>query len=120
MARPDNSDPSGLGNTPNWAFAWPGQPADSLQPCFLRLLRQALGPTTQGDLVESKGKQVARNGCTGHATGRGAGANVGPFIMNPEGVARLFGVDKMAEGPFPEHYDAVRKRRLIPTRSILP
>jgi len=31
--------------------------------------------------------------------------NVGPFIMNPEGVARLFGVDKLAEGPFPEHYE---------------
>ncbi|HNU69779.1 MAG TPA: hypothetical protein PKG82_11570, partial [Myxococcota bacterium] len=23
MARRDNSDPSGLGNTPNWAFSWP-------------------------------------------------------------------------------------------------
>ena len=31
--------------------------------------------------------------------------NVGPFIMNPEGIARLFAVDKMAEGPFPEHYE---------------
>jgi formate dehydrogenase major subunit len=28
-----------------------------------------------------------------------------PFIMNPEGVARLFATDKMAEGPFPEHYE---------------
>ena len=25
--------------------------------------------------------------------------------MNPEGVARFFAVDKMAEGPFPEHYE---------------
>ena len=30
---------------------------------------------------------------------------MGPFIMNPEGVGRLFAVDKMAEGPFPEHYE---------------
>jgi formate dehydrogenase major subunit len=28
-----------------------------------------------------------------------------PFIMNPEGVARFFAVDKMTEGPFPEHYE---------------
>jgi len=28
-----------------------------------------------------------------------------PFIMNPEGVGRLFGADKMVEGPFPEHYE---------------
>jgi formate dehydrogenase major subunit len=25
--------------------------------------------------------------------------------MNPEGVARFFAIDKMAEGPFPEHYE---------------
>jgi formate dehydrogenase major subunit len=30
---------------------------------------------------------------------------VGPFIHNPEGVARLFALDKMNEGPFPEHYE---------------
>jgi formate dehydrogenase major subunit len=28
-----------------------------------------------------------------------------PFIMNPEGVARFFALDKMNEGPFPEHYE---------------
>ncbi len=28
-----------------------------------------------------------------------------PFIMNPEGVARFFAVNKMNEGPFPEHYE---------------
>ncbi|VTP83379.1 Formate dehydrogenase-O major subunit precursor [Leclercia adecarboxylata] len=29
----------------------------------------------------------------------------GPFIMQPEGMGRLFAIDKMAEGPFPEHYE---------------
>jgi anaerobic selenocysteine-containing dehydrogenase len=33
------------------------------------------------------------------------GDPMNPFIMNPEGVARLFALDKMAEGPFPEHYE---------------
>ncbi len=32
-------------------------------------------------------------------------AGMNPFIMNPEGVARFFAIDKMAEGPFPEHYE---------------
>jgi formate dehydrogenase major subunit len=31
--------------------------------------------------------------------------NVGPFIMNVEGLGRLFALDQMAEGPFPEHYE---------------
>ena len=30
---------------------------------------------------------------------------VGPFIMNAEGVGRLFARDQMVEGPFPEHYE---------------
>jgi formate dehydrogenase major subunit len=30
---------------------------------------------------------------------------MGPFIMNPEGVARFFACAGMAEGPFPEHYE---------------
>ncbi len=37
-------------------------------------------------------------------------AGMNPFIMNPEGVARLFAVDKMAEGPFPEHYEPFETR----------
>src|SRR6202008_3532121 len=30
---------------------------------------------------------------------------MGPFIMNPEGVARFFARAAMNEGPFPEHYE---------------
>ena len=33
------------------------------------------------------------------------GSPMNPFIMQPEGVARFFAIDKMAEGPFPEHYE---------------
>jgi formate dehydrogenase major subunit len=31
--------------------------------------------------------------------------SIGPFIMNAEGVGRLFARDLMVEGPFPEHYE---------------
>ena len=30
---------------------------------------------------------------------------VGPFIMNDEGLGRLFAREQMVEGPFPEHYE---------------
>jgi formate dehydrogenase major subunit len=34
--------------------------------------------------------------------------HMGPFIMNPEGVGRLFvPLGGMAEGPFPEHYEPI-------------
>jgi formate dehydrogenase major subunit len=35
---------------------------------------------------------------------------MGPFIMNPEGVARFFAREAMAEGPFPEHYEPFERR----------
>ena len=31
--------------------------------------------------------------------------NVGPFIMQPDGVGHLFALKALAEGPIPEHYE---------------
>ena len=34
--------------------------------------------------------------------------HMGPFIMNPEGVGRLFGpLGAFADGPFPEFYEPI-------------
>ena len=34
--------------------------------------------------------------------------HLGPFIMNPEGVGRLFApIGVIADGPFPEHYEPI-------------
>jgi hypothetical protein len=30
---------------------------------------------------------------------------VGPFIMLPDGLGHLFALNKLADGPFPEHYE---------------
>ncbi len=103
MARRDNSDPSGLGNTLNWAFAWPAN---------RRILYNRASCDPSGKPWDPKRKLIAWDGA------KWAGVDVpdmkpdaapkdgvNPFIMNPEGVARLFAVDKMADGPFPEHYE---------------
>ena len=46
---------------------------------------------------------------------------MGPFIMNPEGVARFFARDEMNEGPFPEHYEPFENSaRLQPAASAEP
>jgi len=43
--------------------------------------------------------------------------HMGPFIMNAEGVGRLFApLALFADGPFPEHYE--RSRARSPTPSI--
>jgi formate dehydrogenase major subunit len=103
MARRDNSDPSGLGNTLNWAWSWPAN---------RRILYNRASADPSGKPWDPKRKVISWNGQ------KWVGADVpdfkvdsapeegmNPFIMNPEGVARFFAVDKMSEGPFPEHYE---------------
>ncbi len=42
--------------------------------------------------------------------------HMGPFIMNPEGVGRLFApIGVLADGPFPEHYEPIES----PTKNLL-
>ena len=103
MARRDNSDPSGLGNTLNWAFAWPAN---------RRVLYNRASCDPSGKPWDPKRQLIGWDG----SKWSGAdipdfkpdvppGDSMGPFIMQPEGVGRLFALDKMAEGPFPEHYE---------------
>ncbi len=102
-ARRDNSDPSGLGQTLNWGFAWPvnrrilynrasadpsGKPWDPQ-----RTVLKWLGDKWGGNDVPDMRPDAAPD------------QNVMPFIMTGEGVGRLFAVGLMAEGPFPEHYE---------------
>ena len=102
-ARRDNSDPSGLGQTLNWGFAWPvnrrilynrasadpsGKPWDP-QRTVLKWLGDKWGGHDVPDMRPDAAPEQ----------------NVMPFIMTGEGVGRLFAVGLMAEGPFPEHYE---------------
>ncbi|MBL8453105.1 MAG: formate dehydrogenase, partial [Zoogloea sp.] len=102
MARRDNTD-TGLGNTPGWAWSWPAN---------RRILYNRASCTPEGKPWDPSRKLIAWNG------EKWAGADVpdfkadaapdsgmGPFIMNPEGIGRLFCVDKLVDGPFPEHYE---------------
>jgi len=103
MARRDNSDPSGLGNTLNWAFAWPAN---------RRVLYNRASCDTSGRPWDSKRTLIYWDGAkwTGpdvpdFKADSPPSEGMSPFIMQPEGVGRLFALDKMAEGPFPEHYE---------------
>jgi formate dehydrogenase major subunit len=103
MARRDNADPFGNGQTLNWAWAWPAN---------RRILYNRAAADPAGKPWNAKRKQVWWNGTawTGSDVPDFKGDSnpadgMGPFIMNPEGVARFFALDKMVEGPFPEHYE---------------
>lgn len=102
-ARRDNSDPSGKNVFPNWGFAWPAN---------RRILYNRASADPQGKPWSERKSYVYWDGAkwTGADVPDYGGTvaperNVGPFIMNPEGVSRLFARKLMAEGPFPEHYE---------------
>ena len=103
MARRDNSDPTGIGQTLNWAWAWPAN---------RRVLYNRASCDVSGKPFDPTRKLIAWNGTNW------AGADVpdfkadeppengmGPFIMTPEGVACFFSSKGLNEGPFPEHYE---------------
>lgn len=102
-ARRDNSDPSGLGLAPNWAWSWPAN---------RRVLYNRASTRPDGSpwdkartLVEWNGNKWVGPDVPDFNATLPPSSNAGPFIMQPEGVGRLFALDKMAEGPFPEHYE---------------
>ncbi len=103
MGRRDNSDPTGIGQTLNWAWAWPAN---------RRVLYNRASCDTAGKPFDPTRKLIGWSGSawTGadvpdYKVDESPDLNMGPFIMNPEGVARFFARDGMNEGPFPEHYE---------------
>ena len=104
--RRGTDDPSGLGIYPNWAWSW---------PMNRRVLYNRASCDLNGKPWDPDRRQVWWN----EAQKKWLGVDVpdfkpdsapkdhmGPFIMNPEGVGRLFvPLAGMADGPFPEHYE---------------
>ena len=106
--RRGTDDPSGLGIYPNWAWSWP-------------MNRRVLYNRASCDLAGKPWDPDRRQVWWNEGQKRWVGVDVvdfkadsppkdhmGPFIMNPEGVGRLFvPLAGMADGPFPEHYEPI-------------
>jgi formate dehydrogenase major subunit len=106
LARRGTEDPSGLGIHPNWAWSWPAN---------RRVLYNRASCDPSGKPWDNERRQVWWNEATQTWAGNDvpdfkADSNpkdhMGPFIMNPEGVGRIFApLAAFADGPFPEHYE---------------
>ncbi|NHQ82211.1 formate dehydrogenase-N subunit alpha [Chromobacterium vaccinii] len=102
MARRDNTD-TGLGNTPGWSWSWPAN---------RRILYNRASCDPSGKPWDPKRKLISWNGekwvggdVPDFKADAAPDSGMMPFIMNPEGVGRLFCADKLVDGPFPEHYE---------------
>ena len=108
IQRRGTEDPSGLGIYPNWAWSWPAN---------RRVLYNRASCDPEGRPWDPSRKQVWWS----EAQQKWLGVDVpdfkidsapkdhmGPFIMNAEGVGRIFApAAAFADGPFPEHYEPV-------------
>ncbi|ART80154.1 formate dehydrogenase-N subunit alpha [Oceanisphaera avium] len=103
MARRDSSDPTGIGQTLNWAWAWPANRRVLYNRASCDVNGQPFDPTRS--LVHWDGAKWTGADVPDFKVTEQPADGMGPFIMNPEGVARFFARDKMAEGPFPTHYE---------------
>jgi formate dehydrogenase major subunit len=103
MARRDNSDPTGIGQNLNWAFAWPANRRVLYNRASCDLNGKPFNP--ERALVSWNGSAWGGADIPDFKVDEDPTHGMGPFIMNPEGVARFFARDQMAEGPFPVHYE---------------
>ena len=122
--RRGTDDASGLGIYPNWGWSWPSN---------RRVMYNRASCDVNGKPWDSERRQVwwdeARQQWVGNdvpdfKADSNPKDHMGPFIMNPEGVGRLFApLAAFADGPFPEHYEPMESpiaNPLHPERSTSP
>ena len=110
MARRGTEDPTDLGMHHDWAWSW---------PLNRRVLYNRASADAEGKPWDEQRSGIAWNGQRwigdvpdyGPTTPPDA---TGAFIMNEEGVARLFST-QLIDGPFSEHYEPVES----PTTNVL-
>ena len=102
MARRDNADPDETGAYLNWSFAWPLNRRILYNRASADLEGKPWDPSRK--LIEWTGEKWAGYDVPDIAPTAKPGV-VMPFIMNPEGVSRLFSRGMMRDGPFPTHME---------------
>ena len=110
MARRGTADPTDLGMHHDWAWSW---------PLNRRVLYNRASADAKGKPWDEQRSGIAWNGQRWMGDVPDYGPTTPPdaagaFIMNEEGVARLFST-QLIDGPFSEHYEPVES----PTTNVL-
>jgi formate dehydrogenase major subunit len=114
------ADPSGLGRYPEWTVSWPAN---------RRILYNRCSSDGQGRPWDPARVGIAWNGerwvgdTPDYTVDSPPAADLGAFIMHPEGVARLFVPGQFVDGPWSEHYEPAESpvpNALHPSQSFNP
>jgi formate dehydrogenase major subunit len=111
--RRGTDDPSGLGFYLNWAWSWPANRRGMYNRASCDLEGKPWDPSRR-QVWWDEGKQLwVGNDVPDFKADSPPKDHMGPFIMNQEGLGRLF--VWLNDGPFPEHYEPIES----PVQNVL-
>jgi formate dehydrogenase major subunit len=124
MSRRGTEDPAGQGIYQNWAWAWPANRRVLYNRASCDPAGKPWDPTRKQVWWNESAQLWQGNDIPDFKPDSNPKDHMGPFIMNPEGVGRIFGpLSAFADGPFPEHYEPMEspvQNALHPNQSNNP
>jgi len=106
--RRDPSDPSGMGVHQNWAWSWPANRRVLYNRASCNLDGKPWDATRRQVWWSEASQKWVGNDVPDFKVDSKPSEHMGPFIMNPEGVGRIFApLSAFADGPLPEFYEPV-------------
>jgi len=113
--RRGTEDPSGLGIYPNWAWSWPANRRVLYNRASCDINGKPWDPSRRQVWWDESKQSWTGNDVPDFKADSAPKDHMGPFIMNPEGVGRIFvPLGAMADGPFPEYYEPIESPILNP------
>ena len=123
-ARRDPSDPSGMGVHPGWGWSWPANRRVLYNRASCDVAGKPWDPSRKQVWWNEDSKKWVGNDVPDFKADSPPKDHMGPFIMNAEGVGRIFApLSAFADGPFPEFYEPIESplaNLLHPERSTNP
>ncbi len=108
LQRRGTEDPSGQGIYPNWAWSWPANRRVLYNRASCDLAGKPWDPSRKQVWWNETAQKWVGNDVPDFKPDSKPEEHMGPFIMNPEGVGRIFvPLGAMADGPFPEFYEPI-------------
>jgi len=108
IQRRGTEDPSGQGIYPNWAWSWPANRRVLYNRASCDVSGKPWDPVRRQIWWNETAQKWVGNDVPDFKPDSKPSEHMGPFIMLPEGVGRLFvPLSGLADGPFPEHYEPI-------------
>jgi formate dehydrogenase major subunit len=108
LQRRGTDDPSGLGIYPNWAWSWPANRRVMYNRASCDLTGKPYDPSRRQVWWNETAQKWVGNDVPDFKADSKPEDHMGPFIMTPEGVGRIFvPLGGLADGPFPEYYEPI-------------